>query len=187
MKKLSQQVFVGFLLPFILLPATDPASASFVPPQFRVPTQHEFGEYKLVPLGPSLAQHDYDAYMSSIEHLQKTFSSGSWPNKNITMADALKDVEGEIARFQARKSFTYAVLTGDGKKELGCVYIRPSKKTGYDAQVSMWVTAEQFKKGFDAELFQHVKQWLASDWPFQHVAYPRRDIQQDKWNALPDK
>ena len=65
----------------------------------------------MVPLGPALAQHDYDAYMSSIDHLRKTFSGGGWPNQQITMVDALKDVEGEIARFHARESFTYAVLT----------------------------------------------------------------------------
>ena len=51
------------------------------------------------PLGPALAKHDFDAYMSSIEHLQKNFShSERWPNAKITMADAVKDVEGEIGR-----------------------------------------------------------------------------------------
>lgn len=139
----------------------------FVPVTFNVPALHESAGYKLVPLGPSLAQHDYNAYMSSIEHLRKTFSgSGSWPNKNITMADALKDVEGEEERFQGRVSFTYAVLTPDCDRELGCVYIRPSRKAGYDAEISMWVTDEQFRNGLETELMRDVKSWLAASWPY---------------------
>jgi hypothetical protein len=160
---------------------------TFVSRDFKVPMLHETAKFKFVPLGPALAQHDYDAYMSSIEHLQKTFSSGGWPHKNITMADALKDVEGEIARFHARESFTYAVLTPDGMKELGCVYIRPSRKAGYDAQVAMWVTAEQFHAGFESELAPEVKKWLAAKWPFEKVAFPKREISQKEWDALPNK
>lgn len=159
----------------------------FVSKDFQVPTLHEAAKFKFVPLGPALAQHDYDAYMSSIEHLQKTFSNGRWPNKDITMADALKDVEGEIARFHARESFTYAVLTLDGTKELGCVYIRPSRKAGYDAQVALWVTAEQFHAGFEQQLIPEVKKWLSARWPFQKVAFPKREISQKEWDALPDK
>jgi hydroxyacylglutathione hydrolase len=158
----------------------------FVPSEFKVPTLHETSKYKLVPLGPALAKHDFDAYMSSIEHLRTTFSGGGWPNKNITMADALKDVEGESSRFHARQSFTYAVLTLDGGKELGCVYIRPSRKAGYDSQVSFWVTAERFASGFEPELIADVKRWLATDWPFKKVAFPKRDIPQAEWDALPN-
>lgn len=147
---------------------------SFVSRDFAVPTLHETAKYKLVPLGPALAQHDYDAYMGSIEHLQKTFSSGGWPHSKLTMADALKDVEGEIARFHARESFTYAVLTPDGQKELGCVYIKPSRKEGYDARVTMWVTADQYHAGFETALLPEVKQWLAAKWPFKNVEFPNR-------------
>jgi hypothetical protein len=77
------------------------------------------------------------------------------------------------------------VLTPDGTKELGCVYIRPSRKAGYDAQVSMWVTAERFAAGFDPELLADVKQWLAEKWPFKRVAFPKREISQAEWDALP--
>jgi hydroxyacylglutathione hydrolase len=171
---------------FSIVPRNAPRP-SFVSRDFEVPRLHETAKFKFVPLGPALAQHDYDAYMSSIDHLQKTFSNGSWPNKKITMADALKDVEGEITRFHSRESFTYAVLTPDGAKELGCVYIRPSRKEGYDAQVVLWVTAEQFHAGFESELVLEVKKWLAAEWPFKKVAFPKRDILPRDWDALPNK
>ena len=59
-----------------------------------MPTQIEGPEFKLVPLGPALAEIDYRAYMSSIAHLQATFTrSTSWPNEGITMKDAMVDME----------------------------------------------------------------------------------------------
>ncbi len=160
----------------------------FVPANFNVPREYRTTQFKLVPLGPDLASQDYQAYMSSIEHLQKTFTgSQNWPNRNITMADAMKDVEGEKSRFDARKSFTYSVLTLDGAKELGCVYISPSPKQGYEAVLRIWVTQEQFDRGFEAMLIPEVKKWLAAQWPFQKVAWPKREISLEQWNALPKK
>jgi hypothetical protein len=149
------------------------AYAQFVPADFKVPTAYQTAHFQLKPLGPDLAKHDYDAYMSSIEHLQKTFSNSTrWPNDKITMADAIKDVEGEIARFNARKSFTYAVLSLDGTRELGCVYISPSRKEGFDANIRLWVTKAEFDKGLQPVLLKEVKAWLASAWPFKNVSYP---------------
>jgi hypothetical protein len=150
------------------------AQTPFVPASFEVPAHYKAASFQLKPLGPDLAKHDYDAYMSSIEHLQKTFSNGGrWPNASITMADAVKDVEGEQRRFQARRSFTYAVLTLDGTKELGCVYISPSRTEGYDAAVRLWVTKEQYDAGLQPVVLEEVKAWLARSWPFKNVLYPK--------------
>lgn len=157
----------------LFLLAATCAYAQFVPANFDVPVSYRTATFQLKPLGPDLAKHDYDAYMSSIEHLQKTFSNSTrWPNDKITMADAIKDVEGEIARFKARKSFTYAVLSLDGAKELGCVYISPSRKEGFDANVRLWVTKAEFDKGLQPVVLKEVKAWLAKSWPFKNVSYP---------------
>jgi hypothetical protein len=163
------------------------AQEAFVPVDFRVPTQYRTSKFQLVPLGPDVVKQDYDAYMSSIDYLQKTFGSGKWPHAGLTMDDAMKDMQNEEARFKSRKSFAYAVLTLDKSRELGSVYVRPSRKQGYDAQVTMWVTKEQFDRGFEDELFQAVKNWIAKEWPFRKVAYPKRDIAEAEWNALPHK
>jgi hypothetical protein len=161
---------------------------SFVPAGFNPPAEFRSASFKLVPLGPALAKQDYDAYMSSIEHLQKTFSGNDrWPTAKLTMEDQAKDMAGEKSRFDSRKSFTYSVLTLDGSKELGCVYISPSRKQGYDAMVRIWVTKDQFDKGFEATLIPEVKTWLAGVWPFPRIAWPKREIAIEEWNALPAK
>lgn len=169
------------LKPVRLLPAP------FVPATFDVPKYFDASKYRLVPLGPDLARQDFEAYMSSIEHLQQTFTlSKSWPTTTVTMADAIKDVEGEKQRFDARQSFTYAIVTLDGKHELGCLYLSPSKKKGYDAVARVWVTKARFDEGFEHELLPELKSWIAAKWPFRSVAWVGREIPRDAFAKLPD-
>lgn len=164
--------------------AETPAPPAWIAPDFAVPTLVEGPGFRLVPLGPALVEVDYRAYMSSIAHLQATFTrSTGWPNAGITLKDAMVDMETEAARFAARASFAYAVLTPDGSRERGCVYIYPSKVAGHDAQVVMWVTAAEYEAGFDAELYAWTQGWIARDWPFAKVAYPGRSIAWEEWDA----
>ncbi len=156
----------------------------FVPADFNVPTLVETGDFKIVPLGPGLVKIDFEAYMSSIEHLQKTFTrSTDWPHKGISDADAMRDMETEQARFRNRTSFAYAILTKDGRRERGCVYVYPSPVAGYDAEVRLWVTKAEHDAGFDAEVFAWVTNWMRRDWPFAKIAYPGRAIAWEKWAA----
>ena len=171
--------------PAAVSPTPASTEASLVPAEFDVPTLVEADGFQLVPLGPELVKIDFDAYMSSIEHLQQTFTrSTSWPRADITDAEAMLDMETEQSRFENRESFAYAVLTPDGLRERGCVYVRPSSKQGFDAEVLMWVTKAEFDAGFDAELYRWVTQWIEEAWPLQQVAYPGRAIEWQAWDAM---
>jgi hypothetical protein len=161
------------------------APAPFVAASFQVPVLAEGPGFKLVPLGPALVTIDYHAYMSSIEHLQASFTrSKEWPHASLTSADAMKDMEGEQARFQSRQSFAYAVLTPDGRRERGSVYVSPSPVAGHDAMVRLWVTKAEFDAGFDAALYQWVQVWMRSAWPFTSVAWPGRAIGWADWDVM---
>jgi hypothetical protein len=160
------------------------AAPAFIAADFAVPTLVEAEGFKLVPLGPDLARVDYEAYMSSIEHLQRTFTrSTGWPREGLTMEDAMADMESEAARFEGRESFAYAVLTPDGTRERGCVYVYPGVGE-YDAVVRLWVTRDEFDAGFDEELYAWTQGWIAADWPFSNVAWPGRAIGWEEWDAL---
>lgn len=164
--------------------ASNPGS-SFLPADFDIPVLVRSETFKIVPLGPDLVEVDFKAYMSSIEHLQKTFSrSTDWPHKDISDADAMRDMETEQARFRNRTSFAYAVLTPDGSRERGSVYVYPSTVEGYDAVVRMWVTKAEYDAGFDAELYAWVVNWMRKDWPFAKIAYPGRAIEWSAWDSL---
>ncbi len=175
---------------FYLTLLAQTAVTPFVPADFQVPTLHvsRQGTYKLKPLGPKYARQDYAAYMSSIEHLQKTFTfSTSWPHAGLSMGEAIKDAEGEEAGFKAGRKFTYAVLNPVESRELGCVYISPSKKQGYDATVRMWVTENQFVIGFEDRLYAEVKAWIKAKWPFDKVAFIGKEITREEFGKLADK
>ena len=169
----------------VTAPASEQAAPTFVPADFDVPTLAEADGFKLVPLGPDLVKVDFEAFMSSIEHLQKSFTrSTGWPTADISDKDAMQDMENEQARFAGRKSFAYGVLTPDGNRERGSVYVSPSPIQGYDAVVRMWVTKAEYDAGFDAELYDWVAHWIETDWPFEKVAYPGRAMEWADWDAL---
>lgn len=150
-----------------------------------MPTRVETAGFRIVPLGPDLVKVDFDAYMSSIQHLQTSFTrSTDWPHMGISDAEAMRDMETEQARFRSRESFAYSVLTPDGRRERGCVYVYPSSVAGFDAVVKLWVTKAEYDAGFDAELYRWVTQWMQKDWPFAKVAYPGRSIEWAAWDSL---
>jgi hypothetical protein len=168
-------------------PGSMPATGGLVPDAFEVPRAVEGTGFRLVPLGPEVVQIDYEAYMSSIDHLQETFTrSTAWPTADLDAADAMADMENEQRRFEARESFAYAVLTPDGLRERGCIYVRPSPKAGFDAMVRLWVTRAEFDAGFDGELEAWAREWVADAWPFERVAWPGRSIPWADWDAMPE-
>ena len=161
------------------------SNSPFIPIDYNPARRIETENFVLIPLGPDLVNQDYAAYMSSIEHIQKTFTrSSAWPHENITVEDAMKDVLNEQERFANRESFAYSVLTKDGERELGSIYIRPPSKPGFDAEVSLWVTQGEFDSGFDSLLYEWTQRWIAESWPFKTVAYPGRKIEWAEWDKL---
>lgn len=148
-----------------------PRAVGFVPQSFTVPTAWKSNGYQLVPLGPGLEKLDHDAYMGSIEHIRTRFGGGRWPYPGITMKEALDDVKGEKERFDARQSFTYAVLTPDGQRERGCVYISPARDPRYEAQVRIWVTKADFDAGLEAQLWTEIRRWVNTQWPFERIQF----------------
>jgi len=39
-------------------------------------------------------------------------------------------------------------------------------------------------QGFDAILFNTIKEWVDNEWPFKKVAYPGREISWEEWGLL---
>ena len=78
------------------------------------------------------------------------------------------------------------MVTLDESKVIGCVYMNPTRKAGYDAEVTMWVRAIELESGLDSRLFATVKKWLIDDWPLENPGFPGRDIDWTTWNSVPD-
>lgn len=159
---------------------------SFVPAGFVVPERLEADGFVLKPLTIHDAVIDYDAVMTSIDTIRDTYwRAPGWPFDDLSLMQNVIDLGWHTKERQFRTSFAYIPVTPDGKIELGCIYIDPSAKQGFDADVQMWVRSSESETGLDAKLFETVKRWMAESWPFERVAYPGREITRADWDALP--
>jgi hypothetical protein len=64
------------------------------------------------------------------------------------------------------------------------VYIYPTGKPSYDAEITMWVRQSRVEEGLDQHLFETVERWIADCWPLENPAYPGRRISHQEWRAL---
>ena len=84
----------------------------------------------------------------------------------------LRDLQGHADDFENRTGFTYTVLDPATGETIGCLYIYPDKNGEHDAKVLSWVRASRAE--LDEPLWRTVSDWLADDWPFEHVSYAER-------------
>ena len=109
----------------------------FVPTNFQIPENLETNRIKIRMLKVSDVVKDYDAVMSSVEHLQNTKPFGpdqKWPI-GLTFEQNLIDLGWHQKEFQKSTSFAYTVVSPDETKCLGCLYIMPTTKFGYNATI----------------------------------------------------
>jgi hypothetical protein len=156
----------------------------FVPSDFEIPATLETAEFRLRMLTVNDVVRDYDAVISSAEHLKTVFPGGTWPD-GLTLEQNLIDLGWHQKEFQTRRSFAYTVVSPCESRVLGCVYIDPAKKQGFDAEVFLWARQDMLASGLEIRLHEAVKDWLAKDWPFASVAFPCRNISWEEWLALP--
>ena len=162
------------------------STTPFIPPNFEVPATLQTAEFKLRMLSVDDVVKDYDAVMTSVDHLKTIWPSGSWP-EGLTLRQNLVDLGWHEKEFQIRQSFAYTVLSPTEDRDLGCVYIYPSRKVGHDASVYLWARQSELASGLEDRLFAAVKSWLQTSWPFGSVVFPGRETSWDDWRAKPDR
>ena len=156
----------------------------FIPTAYVIPELLETDRFRLRMLTVKDVKLDYDAVMTSIEHLQKTKPFGpnhKWPAKDLSFEQDLIDLGWHQKEFQKKSSFACTVMTLDEVECLGCMYIYPSENPRYDAIIMMCVRKSEVPNGLDKILFSIVKKWIQEKWPFNKVAYPGRDVSWDEF------
>jgi RimJ/RimL family protein N-acetyltransferase len=148
-------------------------TAPFVPENFEVPAVLETERFRLRMLSVEDVEKDYKAVIESRELLHSMGST--WPKEGFTIEENLADLERHQQEFLDRKAFAYTVVSLDESRVLGCVYINPSMQEGADAVAYMWVRQSEYDQGLDPLLFQTVKAWLETSWPFSVVHYYGRE------------
>ena len=160
------------------------APLPFVPADFVVPEKLETDEFRLRMLTVNDVVKDYDAVISSTEHCQTIWPGLGWP-AGLTLEQNLIDLGWHQKEFQIRRSFAYTVVNPSESTVLGCVYIEPTKRVGYDAVVFLWARQSELANGLEDRLYKTVKDWIANAWPFTSVAYPGRGVPWEEWKAIP--
>lgn len=127
----------------------------------------------LEPLGVQHNVADYAAWTSSIDHIRATpgFADWSWPEP-MSLEENAADLVKHARDFADRTGFTYTVLDPASGDVIGCLYLYPSRRSGYDVDVHSWVRADH--ADLDKPLHDLVCQWLADAWPFQEPDYAER-------------
>lgn len=158
----------------------------FVDEAFDVPPELETPQFRLRMLTVHDVVKDFEAVIASKPQLLELFPSwGGWP-EGLTLEDNLVDLGWHQDEFNRRNSFAYTVISLDGSKVLGCVYINPTRKIGYDAEVYLWARESAQGEAADARLEGAVRAWLAAEWPFANPALPGRDLTWSEWEKLPE-
>ena len=158
-------------------------ASSFIPPDFEVPAVFETSEYRLRMLTVNDLVKDFDAVITSKEHLKGIFPPPStWP-EGLTLEQDLIDLGWHQKEFQRRTSFAYTMMSLDESRCLGCVYFYPSPYQDYDAYALLWARQSELASGLEERLLADVRQWLIDAWPFKSVAFPGRDTSWSQWFA----
>jgi len=82
------------------------------------------------------------------------------------------DLARHARDFVHRSGFTYTVLDPSFGDVIGCVYLYPPRRAGYDVDVRSWVRADRAE--LDKPLYDVICQWLADIWPFANPDYAAR-------------
>ncbi len=158
-------------------------NAPIVPDEFAVPVQLETSRIRLRPLTINDAMKDFDAVMTSESRLRSVYDpGGEWP-LGLTLEQNTIELGWHQTEFQLRTSFAYSVVSLDESRVLGCMYIYPTRKEGYDVKITLWVRESEAKTDLDQHLFETVQAWIERDWPFDNPAYPGRTISWESWRA----
>lgn len=159
-------------------------SRPIVSPDFTVPLRLDCDGFHLRMLTVDDLVKDYDAIMASRKTRLKVLAPGSkWP-EGLTLTQNLIDLGWHQREFMLRHSFAYTVMNPDECECLGCCYIYPSDRQGYDVMAAYWGRGDRETESLEDRIGTAFREWLKRDWPFTAVAFPGRDIGWDTWMSL---
>lgn len=162
------------------------AEMTFADPDVAVPAGLRTEEFFLRPIAASDAAIDHAAVMETREEL-RLWEQSTWPADDFTVEANREDLEGLERRHVEHHAFTYTVLSPDGDKCLGCVYIFPTtaaflaKSTvtpvgrevwdDVDAVVYFWARRSMMQAGMDGRLLTALRRWFDTEWAFERIVY----------------
>jgi hypothetical protein len=139
----------------------------------------------IVPLTRQLLGLDLTACCSSPQAI-RAHSAGLWPIEDFTREENCRLIERHEQEHAAGEAYAYAILSGDGTREVGCVYLRPlvpflertrtclatgTLNTARTAIATFWLIDDEAARPSTEQVLGHLRawcrQWAAADLVFR--------------------
>ncbi|GAA1397273.1 hypothetical protein GCM10009639_34450 [Kitasatospora putterlickiae] len=154
----------------------------FVPHRFEVPDRLEGPGFLLRPITIRDLAQDHALVTASRDRLWEQFGQAwNWPPPDLTEEQDLIQLAWHQQEFIRRTSFALAVASPGDDRLLGCVYLDPPGDPRHEADLFLW-TGDDPGSALDRALSTALDHWLATRWPWRHVARPGRT---DPWPSAP--
>lgn len=144
--------------------------------------------FRLEPIHRNHSPIDYVAWHEeSWEDLRVLYGAAwDWP-REMSEAQNAEDLEHKhYVHFLTQNWITYEVLSLDGKRAYGSLYITPQACGSYQAHAMYWITTplrQQLEQSFHDE----VKVWLNSVWPWKKTYFPGPEVSDTERGSLYQK
>lgn len=164
-----------------------PWNGKYLPPFSR-----RTSRVHIEPVAPRTAELDYEAYMGSVDHLVRNFwgktepmkslaeydgpwweGGADWPTSDITPDAGNLDAMSCWTNFGRGEAYSFAALTHDRTKQLGCTYFWPTVDGDdpYEAVNRVWVIEPELETDLDQHLLEETIAWVEEEWEFNRIIH----------------
>ena len=159
-----------------------------LPADFEVPELLETDRFRVRPLTIHDVVKDYDAVMTSREHLWDQLGQAwGWPREDLTLEQDLIDLASHQKEAQRRSSFAYVVMRPDERCSSAACTSSPPTSKALTPPLPCGSGPARWPAGWTRCCMGPVRRWLADRWPFTRVAWPGRELPWDEYDARPDQ
>jgi hypothetical protein len=133
--------------------------------------------YRIEPIHRNQGPLDYIAWHDeSWDDLRVLYGRAwDWP-REMSEAQNADDLETKhYAKFLTLDWITYEVLSLDGERALGSIYITPQECGGHGAHAMYWITTP-LRADIEATFHAEIKQWLNTVWPWGTTYFPGPEV-----------
>ena len=153
-----------------------------LPDGFSAPAELAFGDVRAKAISRADLDEDVRGINASIELIRRT-RGGTWPTGPVSEDYDYVDLVWHEFEFREGVSFSYVVRDA-ARAYLGCCYFYPmgsrtplsAELISYDVDVSWWVTPAAYAAGYYAMLYDGLRHWLATEFPFWKPYYSNLEI-----------
>jgi hypothetical protein len=126
-------------------------------------------------LSARLREIDEIAYLGSVEHIRRALGWGLLTPEMSAGNPELShlDMWSEMVTLVRGESYSFAALTHERDREVGCAYLLPAEDQvdPYETSLQIWTIEEALGEDLDIALLREFLAWIEVDWPFVRVIH----------------